>query len=207
MNVNYLGAEGRVYAVRRYDIRRKQMQDLVIQDFKDDRITRRIDARAADWRGSHWIFRDGVVRQFDGDREQAAPFDSLSFAEITETPDDLTRDEVDPNQMSLAALQNYTASPAPASATTPRYDTEIHPKRAFLREPDGGAGRLLAGHRLRRGGIAIGFGLSFLLFLVYIGLVRWPGAGARGSIPPWPAAWLGNIVFGCMGLVLIKAPK
>lgn len=210
INVNYLGAGGRVYAVRRYDVRRKQMQDLVIQDFAGDRIVRRIDARAADWRDGRWTFRDGVVRHFAGEREEAAPFDSLTFAEITETPEDLTRDEVDPNQMSLAALRNYASRLRQAGHLTPLYDTEIHLKRAFplvnlmavlLAAP--------LATRLRRGGIAIGFGLSFILFLFYVGLVRFGQVlGHSGTIPPWPAAWLGNIVFGLMGLVLlVKAPK
>ena len=210
INVNYLGAGGRVYAVRRYDVRRKQMQDLVIQDFAGDRIVRRIDARAADWRDGRWTFRDGVVRHFTGEREEAAPFDSLTFAEITETPEDLMRDEVDPNQMSLAALRNYASRLRQAGHLTPLYDTEIHLKRAFplvnlmavlLAAP--------LATRLRRGGIAIGFGLSFILFLFYVGLVRFGQVlGHSGTIPPWPAAWLGNIVFGLMGLVLlVKAPK
>jgi len=63
--------------------------------------------------------------------------------------------------------------------------------------------------RLRRGGVAIGFGLSFLLFVAYIGLVRMGQVlGHNGQIPPLLAAWLGNLVFGAGGILLIiKVPK
>lgn len=210
MNVNYLGRDGRVFAVRRFDVRRKQMQDLVIQDFQGERLVRRVDARFAEWRGTGWLFHEGVVRQFEGERESAAAFDSLALPEIRETPEDLARDEVDPNQMSLAALRGYATRLRQAGHLTPLYDTEIHLKRAFplvnlmailLAAP--------LATRLRRGGIAIGFGLSFLLFLVYVGLVRFGQVlGHNGTLPPALAAWLGNMVFGAMGVVLMwKAPK
>ena len=59
--------------------------------------------------------------------------------------------------------------------------------------------------RLRRGGIAIGFGVSIVLGLVYMFLffaVQGLGYVDRVSAPT--AAWFANIVFLVAGLVLLK---
>lgn len=210
MNLNVLGNDGRIFAVRRFDLRRSIMEDLVIQQFRDGRMTYRVDARSAEYLDGRWLFREGVVRNFDGDRELVAPFDTLTIAGVRETPTDLTREDADANQMSLESLSDYARRLRQAGRPSQKYDTEAHLKLAFpfvnlmavlLAAP--------LATRLRRGGIAIGFGLSFLLFLLYIGLVRTGQVlGHAGTLPPWVAAWLGNGVFGAAGCVLLyKAPK
>lgn len=210
MNLNVLGNNGRIFAVRRFDLRRSIMEDLVIQEFHDGRMTHRVDARTAEYQDGRWLFREGVTRRFDGERETASPFDSLTIPEIRETPSDLTREDADANQMSLAALKDYARRLKQAGRPSQKYDTEANLKLAFPMV------NLMAvllaaplATRLRRGGIAIGFGLSFLLFLFYIGLVRMGQVlGHSGTLPPWSAAWLGNMVFGAMGCaMLIKTPK
>lgn len=210
MNLNVLGNDGRIFAVRRFDLRRSVMENLVIQEFREGKLTQRIDAVSAEYLAGRWLFREGVVRTFEGEREAVAPFDTLTIREIRETPADLTREDADPNQMSRSALQDYSHRLKQAGRPSQKYDTEQNLKLAFP------VVNLMAvllaaplATRLRRGGIAIGFGLSFLLFLLYIGLVRMGQVlGHAGTLPPGLAAWLGNIAFGLMGAaMLFKAPK
>lgn len=205
MNLNYLGPDGRIWAIRRFDGRRREMQELVLQVFDGGRIVRRVDARSAVWRGDHWIFRDGVVRTFSQSSETAAPFDSTRLDELTETPDDLSRDEADPAQMSGKELGAFVDRLGQSGRPTAKYETDRHLKIAYPMVNFMVA--LLAlpmATRLRRGGIAIGFAFSFLLFLVNIALVRLGQIlGHNGQIPPLMAAWMGNIVFGIAGLVLL----
>lgn len=210
VNLNYLGPGGRVWAVRRLDVRRQELLEVVVQEFGPAGLERRVDARQGAWRDSAWVFYDGVLRRFDGEIESAAPFDSLRMPEFRETTEDLARDEAEPAQMTGQELGTFIERLGQSGRPTFKYETERHLKVAFplvnLMVV------LLAGPlatRLRKGGIAIGFGLSFLLFVTYVGLVRFGQIlGHNGEIPPWPAAWLGNIVFGLAGAwFLLRTPK
>lgn len=210
MNVNYLGRDGRIYAVRRFDTRANQLEEVVVQEFANGELTRRIDARRADWNGQYWLFRGGIERRFTGDGETAARFDSLAAPECGESPTDMARDEAEPNQMDSRELAVFIRRLGQSGRPTYKYETERHLKVAYplvnlmvalLATP--------LATRLRRGGIAIGFGLSFALFVTYIGLVRLGQVlGHAGALPPWPAAWMGNVLYGMAGLILLwKAPK
>jgi LPS export ABC transporter permease LptG len=205
LNLNHMGSGGRVYAVRRYEIRRKLLHEVVVQEFDGSLLKRRVDAHEAQWTGREWVFRDGVLRTFDGDFETAAVFDSMRFPEFTETPEDLAKEEIDPNQMNYRQLSRYVDRLRESGRLTAEYATERDLKVAFplvnlmavlLATP--------LATRLRRGGVAIGFGLSLFLFFIYIALVRFGEVlGHAGHLPPWTAAWLGNIVFGIAGLYLL----
>ncbi len=210
MNLSYLGSGGRVYTVRRFDIRHEQLQEVMVQEFEENRLTRRVDARIADWTGGAWTFRNGVVRTFYGDDEVLVPFDSLAFPEFRETPEDLAQGDVDENQMSFRDLGTYVRKLRESGRPTSIYATERSLKLAYP------LGVFLAtlfaaplAVRLRRGGIAIGFGLSFAIFMTYICFVQFGRVlGHAGQIPPDPAAWMGNIVFLAAAVVLlVRAPK
>ena len=62
---------------------------------------------------------------------------------------------------------------------------------------------------LKRGGIAIGLGISIVIAFIYWGTIQSCRAyGVAGLIDPALAAWLPNILFGVIGLVLIlKVPR
>lgn len=210
MNLNYLGQGGRVYAIRRFDVRASRLEEVVVQEFTGTELTRRIDARRADWNGWHWVFRNGIDRRFTGDAESATPFDSLSAVDCAEAPADMARDEAEPNQMDSKELGVFIQRLGQSGRPTCKYETERYLKIAYplvnlmvalLAAP--------LATRLRRGGIAIGFGLSFALFITYIGLVRLGQVlGHAGAVPPAPAAWMGNVLYGAAGLVLLwKTPK
>ena len=59
--------------------------------------------------------------------------------------------------------------------------------------------------RIRRGGLAIGFGVSIAIGLTYLVLFRISmSLGHAGRLPPPVAAWLANFMFLALGLVLIR---
>ncbi|NNF08508.1 MAG: LptF/LptG family permease, partial [Candidatus Eisenbacteria bacterium] len=55
MNVSYIGQNNRFYLIRRYDVPRSAMVDVVIQEFDGDTLTRRIDASKASYEDGAWV--------------------------------------------------------------------------------------------------------------------------------------------------------
>jgi lipopolysaccharide export LptBFGC system permease protein LptF len=62
---------------------------------------------------------------------------------------------------------------------------------------------------LKRGGIAIGLGISIIIAFVYWGMIQTCRAyGVAGVMDPVIAAWLPNIFFGAVGIVMIfRVPR
>ena len=59
--------------------------------------------------------------------------------------------------------------------------------------------------RVRRGGVALGFGVSVIIGLAYISLFYiCVGLGYISKLPPAAAAWIPTIVFGLLGLELFR---
>ena len=51
---------------------------------------------------------------------------------------------------------------------------------------------------------ALGFGLSVAISFVYFAFMRTGQAlGHNGALPPYLAAWLGDLVFGTVGVVVL----
>ena len=58
--------------------------------------------------------------------------------------------------------------------------------------------------RLRMQSAALGFGLSVAISFVYYAFMRTGQAlGHNGALPPYVAAWLGDAVFGLVGVVMM----
>jgi lipopolysaccharide export system permease protein len=57
----------------------------------------------------------------------------------------------------------------------------------------------------KRGGAAIGVGLSLTTVIAFIAMLRLAQAlGEAGALSPWAAAWTPNLVFGGAALVLMS---
>ncbi len=58
--------------------------------------------------------------------------------------------------------------------------------------------------RLRMQSAALGFGLSVAISFLYYGFMRAGQAlGHSGALPPYVAAWMGDVVFGVVGAVMM----
>jgi lipopolysaccharide export system permease protein len=63
--------------------------------------------------------------------------------------------------------------------------------------------------RVRRGGVAVGFGLSIAIALAYM-LLYYAGIGLGyiNTLPPFAAAWMANAVFACVaGVLCFRTPS
>lgn len=208
-NLAYLGREGRTFLIRTYNIPTKEMREVVIQEINQHTLTGRIDAESAHWENGRWVFRRGFVRRFDREGEHAAEFKELVIPGLAETPDDFAKAEEDPAALSYWELQNYIGRLRQSGSRVQKYLVELYLKVAFpltnLIVVVIGTALAL---RVRRGGLAVSFGLSVFISFIYYAFIRTGQAlGHQGTLPPMVAAWMGNVFFGVLAVELLRRAR
>jgi lipopolysaccharide export system permease protein len=210
----YRADEGWVYAARAIDVRQNALRDLVLEREGTGPAypTLVVEAPSARFNDSthRWVLAHPQFRVVAGlEAIQTFAFDSLVQRSITQTPADLLVEPKEPKEMRYAELG--------------RYIDDL--------ERSGGDGRRL---RVRqalkiaipftciiialfaaplavtapKGSGAVGIAISLLTTVVFLILVQLSeGIGRGGMLPPVLAAWVPNILFGAVGLVLLaRAP-
>jgi lipopolysaccharide export system permease protein len=204
-DVTYLGGGGRIYYMRLYVIPERRMHEVSVQEFSKGALVRRIDAAEATWDGRRWVFTSGFLRTFrDGD-ETAKPFDRLALPEIDESPESFARESRRPDEMNFFELRQYVRKLRASGARVANYLVDLHMKLAF---PLIDLIVILIGApiatRMRARSAALGFGLSVSISFAYYAFMQSGKAlGHNGAVPPYLAAWMGDIVFGIVGTVLM----
>jgi lipopolysaccharide export system permease protein len=205
-NFYYLGAEGYVYHARTYNHAALAMYDVVIQQFEDNTLKRRIDAGKADWQDDRWVLIDGVERTFESDQETIRPFEELPMPGITETPADFGKKEVDRDNMTYQELKHYIEKLRRSGGDVRRHLVDLYFKFSF---PLAGSIFVLIGVAFasgkRKPSIATGFGVTLVIAFMYYGVLRvGQTLGHNGVIPPLLAAQLGNIIFLGVGIYALS---
>lgn len=209
-DVTYLGEGGRIYVMRLYLIREQRMHEVSLQEFRHGELFRRLDAAEASWDGKRWVFTSGVVRTFENGKEVARPFERMAVNGLEERPDDFARENRNPAEMSYAELRRYVERLRASGARVAGHLVDLHLKLALplvnlIVIMIGGS----VATRLRSQSVALGFGLSIGIAILYYAFVRMGQAfGHNGALPPYLAAWSGNLLFGGVGLgMLFRAQR
>lgn len=204
-NLTYLGEGGRIWYARLYVVPEYRMHEVALQEFKAGQLVRRIDAAEASWDGSRWVFVSGFARTFSGGREKAEPFQRMAVNGLAERPEDFAKEAARPDQMNYFELREYVGRLRASGARVSNYLVDLHLKLAFpliclVVVLIGGA----LATRLRMQSAALGFGLSIAISFFYYGMMRAGQAlGHYGALPPYVAAWMGDFVFGGIGLYMM----
>ena len=204
-DVTYLGAGGRIYYMRLYVIPERRMHEVSVQQFQGGRLIMRIDAAEASWDGRRWLFSSGFVRTFHGDREQAQAFDHWANDAVAEPPEDFAREGRRPGDMNYVELRAHILKLKSSGARVANYLVDLNMKLAF---PLINFIVILIGApvatRLRATSAALGFGLAVTISFAYYAFMQSGKAlGHNGALPPYLAAWLGDLVFGGVGTVMM----
>ena len=208
-NLAYLGSDGRTFLIRSYNIPERTMREVVIQEIRQHTLNGRIDAESATWEKGRWVFRQGFVRRFDREGEHAAHFNELVIPGLKESPESFAKAEEDPSALSYWELERYIQRLKQSGSRVQKYLVELYLKISF---PLTNFVVVLIGTalaiRVRRGGLAISFGLAVFISFVYYAIIRTGQAlGHSGTLPPLIGAWLGNLVFGGLGLELLRRAR
>ncbi len=205
-NFFYYGENNWLYYIRQFDPKDSTLKNIMLWKIDSkQRITKRIDAMYAKFTDS-WHFTDVTVREFDTlDNEKVIRHQNLNLPELQEKPIDFSRTPKPIEEMNFTELSNFLKKRLRAGEDVSKENVELNYRFSFplitlilltLCLP--------ISMVLRRGGIAIGLGISIVLAFVYWGFIQSCRAyGYAGIIPPFIAAWLPNIVFAIFGLISI----
>lgn len=203
-------SSNRLIYVKEYSGQTRSALGVLIQEYDGETLVERIDARKMMWIKHEWVLYNAEVRSFRGDREEFQTLRELKRPDFTFTPDDLAQRPKDPEEMNIVELKSYIHHIHRLGGDAQRWIADYHLKLAF---PFANMIIVLFGTALasvrRRSGAAVGFGISlFICFVYYTVMEVGRAMGRSGDLDPILSAWLGNGLFGLIGLaMLIKAKK
>lgn len=203
-----LGRGGRIYLAWSYDAARALLRKVSVQlpRTETQELDWRIDAEEARWRDGLWEFQTGNLRRFREDQEISCGFARFGDSRLIESPGDFARPPKDPLDMSRKDLEFYIRSLREGGGRVHKFEVAYDIRGSF---PFANLIVILLGGvlsiRIRRGSnIALAIGITIFLGFAYIAFLRVGQAlGNHGTLPPLLAAWMGNIVFGFIGLFLL----
>jgi len=168
-------------------------------------LIERIEAESAQWIGDGWELRDGLVKTYlADDRLKVRHFEKESF-DLPELPRTFAVSRRSAEEMSFGELAAWVRQMEAEGYDPLRYEVDLHMKLSFpfICTIMALIGLPIAFWKERGGGIAlgigVGIGLSFV-YLVFLGLSR--SLGYSGLVPAVVAAWMPNLIFTLLGLLL-----
>ncbi len=202
------GNNRQVY-IQYYNENRRVARGVNIIFLKDTRIVKRLDARRMEWDSTAhgWILYGVTLRKFTPGEEQVIRQDTVHYFHSRIRPEDLLDMERKPEEMKFTELRRFIQRTQQLGIDVRRWLVDLHMKIAY---PFANFIIVLFGaplaSRKRRSGPAISFAIALLItFIYFIFLQSGQVLGHDGTLPPWLAAWLGNLVFGMGGLILFIA--
>jgi lipopolysaccharide export system permease protein len=206
----YRADGGWVYAVRALDFQQQTMRDLVLEREGTGAAypTLVVEAPSARYNDStrRWVLARPRFRVVAGLQDAATfGFDSLVQRSITQTPSDLLVEPKQPKEMRYGELGRYIddleRSGGDGRRLRVRQALKIAiPFTCLIIALFAAPLAVTAPKASGASGIAISL-VTTVVFLILVQLSEQIGAG--GLVPPVLAAWVPNILFGAVGLVLL----
>ncbi len=205
-NFFYYGENDWIYYIKEFNPKDSTVKNVMIWKLSPkQRIIKRIDATNGKFT-DFWEFNDVTVREFDTlDNERISHYQVLNLPELIEKPVDFSRSPKPVEEMNFTELTRFVRKRLRAGEDVAKENVELNYRFSF---PLITLILLLIclpiSMVLRKGGIAIGLGISIVLAFVYWGLIQSCRAyGYAGIMTPVIAAWLPNIIFTVFGIISI----
>ncbi len=196
---------GYSYFIKQYNVEHKEMQGLTVLHYsKNKRMAGRIDAEKAKWTGMGWLISNGSIRRFDSDGKTHVDNFSERFIDFLETPAFFYKaHSID--MMHFSELAAHIKKLKFNGYDPLREEVHLYEKVAM---PCMHVIILLIGVPtvllLRKVGVWTGLSISLLITLVYkIAIILGIALGNSGALPPFIAAFFGNIIFLLLGFILL----
>ncbi len=198
---------GETLSIQQLFVSNRSIDRVLIESRDDDGALRHVWAS----QGFHtaaegWLLQDGILRVIGPDgREASYTFDRYRRPGLAAAPEELRDEPANEDEMSYEELGRraaaiYRSGGDPGELLVKR-DQKLSIPAATLVIMLFGAPLATT---VKKGGAALGVGVSLGSTILYILLMRVFGAiGAAGALPPFWAAWIPNFVFLVIGLLLL----
>lgn len=206
----YRAEDGWMYIVRELNAPRDFMREVILEreGTGPDYPTLGITAVRADYDStSGWMLRSGQYRVIGNPgTELSVAFDSMRMRNLVEKPVDLLAEPKKPEEMGYAELSRYVGALERSGGDGRPLRVDLALKLAVpftcIIITIFAAPLMVAAPRTGGAyGVAVSL-VTAVVFLVLVQLSRTIGIG--GLVPPTLAAWLPNILFGVIGLYLLR---
>jgi lipopolysaccharide export system permease protein len=179
-----------------------------IQNIKNETIDSRLDADRMVYHDGKWKLLNLTRRKFIADSTAYEKLDSLIIA-LDFEPKDIAEIELKPIEMGFVELGEYITKKKELGADMTKWEVERASKMSYsvitliliLIAIPLSTGRA-------RSAVSVNFGISVgIAFLYYLLIIMFKNWGAVGQLNVIVSAWAPNIIFGIMGLFLIRRAK
>ncbi|OGX37782.1 MAG: hypothetical protein A3C53_00785 [Omnitrophica WOR_2 bacterium RIFCSPHIGHO2_02_FULL_68_15] len=198
-----------IYA-RKFDVDAKTLEDVIILEHGQDLgLRRKIVAKSAVWTPEGWRFSHCTVLRFNSQGRlfgKAVTYERKMIP-LAQSPDGLVRAERQTQAMSYHELAKYIKrAGGRGSEATRKLRVDLQTKLAF---PFASLVVVLFGAPLAvnatRGGTLLGMGMAVGAAVAFYGTQAiFVAIGKGGWLPPATAAWAANLLFGGVGLHLLR---
>ncbi|HVM33015.1 MAG TPA: LPS export ABC transporter permease LptG, partial [bacterium] len=207
-NISLMDADNEMLHIGHFDGTTNTMTDIIVIAFSNGiQIKSRIDAEQARYVDGQWVFKNGYFRAFDdtGAEISCKPFSQAAFP-LPQKPEDFLKDETQPGELNLVQLYSIIQQLKQSGSDNHRELVEFHKKiavpfacviLALLGVPWGWS-------LGKYSGVASSFGICLLVAFAYIGGMQiFQTLGTSGTLSPFVAMWVANVLFGLGGLWLL----
>jgi lipopolysaccharide export system permease protein len=203
---------GNTYAyMYNYDQYEKIGYMFTIEEFKDNKVQKKISARQAQFIDSTkiWQLKDVVYRTFNNDKESFRFLQNFDTA-LTLYPDDIYQKDFYTDCLPLNELEDFIEREKERSSEliydllVEKYERYAFPFATIILTLIGVA----VSSKKSKGGIALQLGIGLALSFTYIFILISAQVIAKDVFPAWLAVWTPNILFTAIALFLVYlAPK
>lgn len=206
-NFLYTASDGLIFYFDFYSGHRSTGQGVtVLSQPKKGPLAMRIDAKNLIWdKDKKWLLRDGTKRVFKNGMLEASPFKEIPLTQFKDQPKDLLDDRAYPEEMNMPELERRIAILQRSGESSRVLETERYFRfsSSLVNLFMALIGTAMSVHTIKSG-LARNFGIALgITFLYYVALRLGLVMGENGSLTPVVGAWLGNMIFGPLGLLLL----
>lgn len=191
---------------RQYDSNVKQLRDLTIQEFENDRLMRVEKADYADWDGTKWIMHAGTIYDVSvGETVTRTMKFENQILPISQRPNRISASQKDPDEMTIRELREQISILKENGVDTKKMEVEMYNRFSMpLASLVCAIVGVPLGMQKQRGSSSIGFGISVIVIFIYYTIMTLGNAlGNGGKLPAYVAAFLPDIVCGVAGIFLV----